>query len=116
MATHDDAKKSNGFHVFSAIFWISVPILSYLYPRLDGRGHIYAWECFSFLNAGIGSWVVRFIWYSGVVPLEVISVLGIAFLPVLIFLCVRGVGIKGWGFLTAWYAAGVFLFWILGSL
>jgi len=92
-------------HYFSAVFWLSVPVLSYLYPLFNGHGHTYAWHSFCFANAGLASWVV----IRAGMRLGGLSILAIAFIPLLVCLCVKGIGVKEWVFLILWYGSGVIL-------
>jgi len=111
---------SKKFRIFSAIFWLSVPLLSYLYPLFNGHAHRYSRECFSIVNGGFASWVLRIMlgpmieWIS-IAPTLILTS-AIAFMPVLIWLSVRGIGVKTWVFLVLWYASGILLFVALSSL
>ena len=76
--------------------------------------------CFGIVNAGLASWVLRMMlgpmieWIS-IAPTLILTS-AIAFMPVLIWLSVRGIGVKTWVFLVVWYAFGILLFVALSSL
>ena len=104
------------FRLFSALFWLLVPVLSYLYPRFAGHAHAYAWECFSIVNAGPTSWFTMRAELGLEATRLTLSTLAIAFIPFLVWLSIRGIGIKEWVFLVLWYVSGITLFYALGTL
>ena len=120
IVSNTDTGGRKAFRIFSAVFWLSAPVLTYLYPRFDGYGHQYALECFCIVNAGLALWALRILlgpmveWMSVAPTLILVS--AIAFMPVLVWLCVRGIGVKTWVFLVLWYASGILLFVALSSI
>ena len=110
---------SKKFHIFSAIFWLSIPVLTYIYPLFTGYGYRLASEIFAIINAGLSTWVLRIVLgpmpaWASIAPTLILG-LAIAFMPLLIWLCVRGIGLKSWIFLLLWYASGTFMFIVLSS-
>ncbi|MDP6543088.1 MAG: hypothetical protein QGH60_03800 [Phycisphaerae bacterium] len=104
-----DTKTLKNFRIFSAIFWLLAPVLSYLCPLFTGRGHKGALECFGIVNAGPTSWlIVRFL-PAGLAVFDAAIVVSMIFLSFLIWMCAKGMGIKAWLFLIVWYASNIFL-------
>ena len=99
------------FRLLSAIFWLSVPVLSYLGPLLCGYGAQGAIEYFARVNSGpiLGFIVMSYheMGLEWIVWSAIAS--AIVFVVFLGYLCAKGIGVKAWVFLVLWYATGAVL-------
>jgi hypothetical protein len=103
-------KETKAFRSFSALFWLSVPVVSFLWPLILGHG----WKRAAghFLSFNSGPMLVILVTGAGPsVPESLVcsvAASAILFLILLGYLCFRGIGAKAWIFLTLWYAIGSF--------
>ena len=108
---------SRNFRILSGTFWLSVAASSYLLPLLDGHAHRYAWESFAIHNSGLASWALRvLVLGSDPAFFPIQQVCAVLFVMLLLYLSARGIGVKTWLFLVAWYAAGHLLYCALSTL